>query len=157
MLDQPGPASLPNRTQSEKLHRRPVLDTGLGSPLLAGLAFACGIGLCLRAWQYGEMEKGGWVYIMANRFRGGMYVGVTSDLIRRVLQHREGHGSVHVADFAKTRLIYAERHDEILPAIAREKLVKKWKREWKSASIEADNPDWRDLWDEWFSVNGTQR
>ena len=96
------------------------------------------------------MEKGGWVYIMANRYRGGMYVGVTADLTRRVYQHRKGTGSSHVADFGKTRLVYAERHDEIGPAIAREKLVKKWKRDWKFALIEAANPDWCDLWDEWF-------
>jgi putative endonuclease len=66
------------------------------------------------------MKKGGWVYIMANRYRGGMYVGVTSDLTRRVYQHREGKGSIHVADFDKKRLVYAERHDEIQLAIARE-------------------------------------
>ena len=96
------------------------------------------------------MEKGGWVYIMANRYRGGMYVGVTSDLTRRVWQHREGDGSIHVTDFGKTRLVYAERHDEIEPTIAREKLVKKWRREWKFALIEADNPDWLDLWDQWY-------
>ena len=96
------------------------------------------------------MEKGGWVYIMANRYRGGMYVGVTSDLIRRVCQHREGVGSRHVDDFGKTRLVYAERHEEIEPAIAREKLVKKWRREWKFALIEAANPDWLDLWEQWY-------
>ena len=98
-------------------------------------------------------RKGGWVYIMANRYRGGVYVGVTSDLIRRVYQHREGHGSIHVADFNKNRLVYAERHDEIEPAIAREKLVKKWRREWKFALIEAGNPDWHDLWAEWFTAD----
>lgn len=96
------------------------------------------------------MEKGGWVYIMANRHRGGMYVGVTSDLVRRVWQHREGVGSSHVDDFGKTRLVYAERHEEIEPAIAREKLVKKWRREWKFALIEAGNPDWLDLWEQWY-------
>ncbi|SCY65375.1 GIY-YIG catalytic domain-containing protein [Novosphingobium aromaticivorans] len=96
------------------------------------------------------MERGGWVYIMANRYRGGMYVGVTSDLIRRVWQHREGVGSSHVDDFGKTRLVYAERHEEIEPAIAREKLVKKWRREWKFALIEAGNPDWLDLWEQWY-------
>jgi putative endonuclease len=87
---------------------------------------------------------------MANRYRGGMYVGVTADVVRRVQQHRDGSGSIHVADFAKHRLVYAERHDEIGRAIAREKLVKKWRREWKFALIEADNPDWDDLWDRWF-------
>ena len=96
------------------------------------------------------MEKGGWVYIMANRYRGGTYVGVTSDLIRRVWQHREGLGSIHVKDFDKTRLVYAERHEEIEPAIAREKLIKKWRREWKFALIEAANPDWLDLWGQWY-------
>jgi putative endonuclease len=95
-------------------------------------------------------EKGGWVYIMANRYRGGMYTGVTSNAVRRVYQHREGTGSIHVKEFQKTRLVYIERHEEIEMAIAREKLVKKWKRAWKFALIEADNPDWRDLWEEWF-------
>jgi putative endonuclease len=102
------------------------------------------------------MEKGGWVYITANRYRGGMYVGVTSDLLGRVYQHREGTGSTHVADFAKTRLVYAERHEEIERAIVREKLVKKWKREWKFALIEADNPDWDDLWEKWFTLSAAQ-
>ena len=101
------------------------------------------------------MEKGGWVYIMANRYRGGMYVGVTADLIRRIWQHRKGEGSIHVADFDKTRLVYAERHEEIEPAIAREKLVKKWRREWKFALIEADNPEWHDLWEQWYPANQT--
>ena len=94
------------------------------------------------------MEKGGWLYIMANRYRGGTYIGVIADLTRRVWQHREGLGSAHVTDFANTRLVYAERHEEIEPAIAREKLAKKWRREWKFALIEADNPDWLDLWDQ---------
>jgi putative endonuclease len=99
------------------------------------------------------MAKGGWVYIMANRYRGGMYVGVTADAIRRVYQHRERTGSTHVADFGKTRLVYVEWHDDILSAIAREKLVKKWKRDWKFALIEKDNPEWGDLWEDWFRSN----
>ncbi len=89
---------------------------------------------------------------MADRYRGGLYVGVTADLIARVDAHREGRGSRHVADYSKTRLVYAERHEEIEAAIAREKLVKKWRREWKFAFIESENPDWRDLWDEWFAA-----
>ena len=96
------------------------------------------------------MAKGGWVYIMANRYRGGMYVGVTADLTQRVCQHREGEGSIHAAEFDKRRLVYAERHEEIESAIAREKLVKKWRREWKFALIEADNPEWLDLWEQWY-------
>ena len=96
------------------------------------------------------MEKGGWVYIMANHYRGGMYVGVSADLMARVYQHREGSGSDHVWETGKTNLVYAERHEESEAAIAREKLVKKWRREWKFALIEVENPDWDDLWDFWF-------
>ena len=84
------------------------------------------------------MAKGGWVYTMANRYRGGMYVGVTADLLQRAHQHREGTGSTHVADFQKVRLVYAERHEDIGQAIAREKSVKRWKRDWKFALIEED-------------------
>ena len=98
------------------------------------------------------MEKGGWVYIMANRYRGGLYVGVTAEALTRIYRHREGTGSRHVADFRKTRLVYVERHDEIVQAIAREKLVKKWRRDWKFALIEAENPDWEDLWKRWFGA-----
>lgn len=103
------------------------------------------------------MEKGGWIYILANRYRGGMYVGVTADALARVYRHREGTGSRHVADFAKTRLVYVEHHDTIEGAIAREKLVKKWRREWKFALIEKDNPDWVDLWEQWFAPDAPQK
>jgi len=96
------------------------------------------------------MARGGWVYITANRYRGGMYVGVSADVIRRVQQHRDGTGSAHARDFGKTRLVYVEQHDEIGAAIAREKLVKKWRRDWKFAPIEKDNPEWLDLWEQWF-------
>ena len=95
------------------------------------------------------MTKGGWVYIMADRYRGDMCVGVTAELVQRVQQHREGVGSAHVAEYGLTRIVYSERFEEIEPAIAREKQLKRWRREWKFALIEADNPDWRDLWDDW--------
>ena len=103
------------------------------------------------------MEKGGWVYIMANRYRGGMYVGVTADTLARVYRHREGTGSRHVADYAKTRLVHVEHHDTIEGAIAREKLVKKWRRERKFALIEAGNPDWDNLWEQWFAPEAEQK
>ncbi len=95
------------------------------------------------------MKKGGWVYIMANRYRGGMYVGVTAKLESRIWQHRNGEGSEHVAKSGKTILVYAEWHDDIESAILREKRVKRWRREWKFALIEEENPDWRDLWELW--------
>jgi len=68
----------------------------------------------------------------------------------------EDSGSIHAKGFGKTRLIYAERHTEIQPAIAREKLVKKWRREWKSALIKAANPDWLDFWNQWYPVAETK-
>ena len=104
----------------------------------------------------GAKEKGGWVYILADRYCGGMYVSVTADIVRRVQQHRQGTGSEHVARYGMTRLVYTERHEDKLPAIAREKSVKKWRREWKFALIEADIPDWLDLWDIWFPAQEAQ-
>ena len=92
-------------------------------------------------------RKGGWVYIMANRYRGTMYVGVTSDLPARIFQHREGTGSDYCAERGLGRLVWAERGDSIEECIAHEKRVKRWRREWKFALIERGNPDWRDLFD----------
>ena len=89
----------------------------------------------------------GWVYILANRYRGSTYIGVTADLARRIFQHRESRGSKHAARYGIMRLVYAERHDLIIDAIAREKAIKKWLRDWKIDLIEQANPDWNDLWD----------
>ncbi|KWV95209.1 GIY-YIG nuclease family protein [Erythrobacter sp. AP23] len=90
---------------------------------------------------------GGWVYIMANRYRGALYVGVTSSLAARVGQHREGIGSDYCARRGLTRLVWAERGDAIDDCIAHEKRLKRWRREWKFALIEKANPDWEDLYD----------
>ena len=89
--------------------------------------------------------RGGWVYIMADRYRGAMYVGVTADLATRVHQHRTGGGSGHIVRYGLTRLVWAERGDDILACIAHEKQLKRWRREWKFALIEQGNPEWRDL------------
>jgi len=93
------------------------------------------------------MDKCGWVYMMSDRYRGGIYTGVTSDLAARVFQHREGTGSAFVRNYGFTRLVYAENHDRIVDAIAREKAIKKWRRAWKIELIEAMNPQWHDLFD----------
>jgi putative endonuclease len=91
---------------------------------------------------------GGWVYLLANRYRGTIYTGVTADLARRIWQHREGKGSRFAARYEVTHLVYAEPHDSIAAAIAREKAIKKWRREWKIDLIESQNPEWRDRYDE---------
>ena len=89
-----------------------------------------------------------YVYILASRPVGTLYVGVTNDLVRRVYEHREG----LVDGFTKTHgiktLVYFEAHMDIDQAIAREKRLKRWRRAWKIQLIEHDNPDWRDLYDD---------
>jgi putative endonuclease len=90
-------------------------------------------------------QHGGWVYIMADRYRGTMYVGVTSNLITRVRQHRSGEGSDFCARYGLVRLVWSERGDDILSCIEQEKRIKRWHRKWKFALIEHGNPDWLDL------------
>jgi putative endonuclease len=89
---------------------------------------------------------GGRVYIMANRPRGVFYTGVTADLPARVLAHREGRGSVFAARWRCRTLVWAEWHADIAAAIAREKSVKRWRREWKIALVEAAHPEWGMFW-----------
>ena len=91
--------------------------------------------------------KGGWTYIMTNKPRGVLYIGVTSDLAARIMQHREGAGSSFCRKYNLTRLVLAEPHDDITSAIAREKAMKAWKREWKIQLVEESNPEWVDLFD----------
>jgi putative endonuclease len=93
------------------------------------------------------MTKGGWVYIMADRYRGTMYVGVTAQLVARVYQHRTGAGSNFCHRYGLTRLVWAEQGNTIEDCIAHEKRIKRWQREWKFALIEKGNPDWSDLSD----------
>jgi putative endonuclease len=87
------------------------------------------------------------VYIMASRRNGTLYVGVTSNLPRRVFEHREGVGSAFVRKYSVTQLVWYENHDEMSLAISREKAIKKWNRAWKLQLIEAANPHWRDLYE----------
>ena len=91
--------------------------------------------------------KGGWVYIMADRYRGTLYIGVTSDIAARAWAHREGRGSRFCARYGLTRLVYAEQAPTIDEAIAREKAMKKWNRAWKIELIEQANPEWDDLFE----------
>ena len=86
-----------------------------------------------------------WVYIMSNRRDGVLYIGVTADLSRRIVQHREGKGSAFCRRYGLKRLVYAEEHDSIGDAIAREKAMKAWKRAWKIELVEGVNPEWDDL------------
>ncbi len=88
------------------------------------------------------------VYLLASRRNGTLYVGVTGDLVRRVHQHRTGALGGFTARYGVTRLVWYEAHDDIAAAIRREKCLKRWRRSWKLALVERTNPDWRDLWDD---------
>jgi len=94
-----------------------------------------------------EDRRGGWVYIMADRYRGTMYVGVTANLSHRIFQHRQGTGSEFCVRYGLRRLVWAEVGETIGECIAHEKRLKRWRREWKFALIERGNPDWTDLYD----------
>ena len=84
-------------------------------------------------------------YIMTDRPNGTLYLGMTGDIARRVWQHREGQVDGFTKRYGLTRLVYAERHDEIAAAIQRERTMKHWPRAWKVDLIVAHNPDWHDL------------
>jgi putative endonuclease len=98
--------------------------------------------------QSRRMRKGGWVYILTNAPYGTLHIGVTADLAARVVQHRAGEGSDFCRRYGLTRLVYCEFFERIEDAIAREKAMKAWKREWKVRQIEQLNPTWKDLFDQ---------
>lgn len=85
------------------------------------------------------------VYILASRKHGTLYVGVTNDLARRVFEHKERLADGFTARHGVTRLVYFETFDRIIDAIAREKRLKRWPRPWKVQAIERGNPEWEDL------------
>ena len=87
-----------------------------------------------------------YVYIMANRKGGTLYIGVTGNVARRAYEHREGLVEGFTKRYRIKALVYVESHDDIERAIQREKTMKKWNRAWKVALIERDNPDWEDLY-----------
>jgi putative endonuclease len=91
-------------------------------------------------------DKCYWVYILASRIGGTLYVGVTSNLIRRVYEHRQGLVEGFTKQYGVHRLVYFEQFDDIEQAILREKRLKKWNRAWKVQLIEENNPNWDDLY-----------
>jgi len=89
--------------------------------------------------------KGGFVYIMASDRNGTLYIGVTSTLMKRAYEHRNGLVAGFTRKYRCKLLVWYEVHDDIQQARHRELQMKKWKRLWKLSTIEAMNPDWRDL------------
>jgi len=87
------------------------------------------------------------VYMLASGRNGTLYVGVTSDLIGRVWQHREGVTPGFTSKYGVKRLVWFEGHDSAESAIIHEKRLKRWRRAWKLKLIEAENPQWADLYE----------
>ena len=88
------------------------------------------------------------VYILASKRNGTLYVGVTSDLIKRVWEHKQDFVEGFTKKYGVHSLAWYELHVDMLSAIAREKALKEWKRAWKLTLIEKNNPLWRDLYDD---------
>ncbi len=87
-----------------------------------------------------------YVYILASRMNGTLYVGVTTELRRRVWQHKIDAVAGFTATHCVHRLVYMETHNELMAAQHRERTLKRWRRAWKVELIERDNPEWQDLY-----------
>jgi putative endonuclease len=94
------------------------------------------------------MEKHPCVYILASRRNGTLYIGVTSDLVKRVWEHRNDVVKGFTSRYGVHTLVWFEQHETMESAIVRERAVKEWRRRWKLELIEKRNPEWRDLFGE---------
>ena len=92
------------------------------------------------------MTKQPAVYILTSRRHGTIYIGVTSDLVKRVWEHKNNVVEGFTKKYGVHELVYFEMHADMAQAIQREKRIKKWNRAWKIELIEKENPDWHDLW-----------
>jgi putative endonuclease len=94
------------------------------------------------------MMKQYYVYILASRRNGTLYIGVTSDLLKRIYEHKQNLIDGFTKKYSVHALVYYEAHNNIEEAITREKQIKKWERAWKMRLIEEMNPEWDDLYDQ---------
>lgn len=97
-----------------------------------------------------KKEKYYYVYILASKKNGTLYIGVTSNLIKRVTEHKDGRLEGFTKKYNVKKLVYYDSCTDVYAAIKREKNLKKWNREWKINLIEKDNPEWVDLYDSLF-------
>jgi putative endonuclease len=117
------------------------MRAGANSTVMAGLVPAIPL-------RHAQSVRHSYVYILASRPGGAIYVGVTSNLVRRVWEHRNAEVDGHTKRYGIYRLVYFEVLDSIREAIQREKNIKHWPRAWKTRLISQSNPEWRDLYDE---------
>jgi putative endonuclease len=92
-------------------------------------------------------ERSPCVYMLASKKNGTLYIGVTSDLMKRVWEHKNDLVEGFTKEYGVHRLVYFEMLEDMESAIQREKQLKKWNRDWKIELIEKDNPEWTDLYD----------
>jgi len=92
------------------------------------------------------MDSGAYVYILASRKNGTLYVGVTTDLVKRVWQHKQGETGGFTRKYGVTQLVYHAAFVDLETARSKERALKKWRRSWKIELIENANPNWRDLY-----------
>ena len=93
------------------------------------------------------MEKQFYIYILASKRNGTLYTGVTSNLIKRIWEHKEKFVEGFTSKYKVDKLVYFEKHQNANSAISREKSIKRWKRQWKLDLIEKNNPLWEDLYE----------
>lgn len=94
------------------------------------------------------MKENFYVYILSNQSNRVVYTGVTSNLVKRIWQHKNKVADGFTSKYNVNKLVYFENHDDAENAIKREKNIKDWKRAWKNELIGKENPDWRDLYDD---------
>ena len=95
------------------------------------------------------------VYLLASERNGTLYLGVTSNLVQRIWQHREGVGEGFTSRYNVKTLVWYEQHQTMESAILREKAIKKWRRAWKLELVEKDNPTWKDRWPDILGLAGS--
>jgi putative endonuclease len=94
------------------------------------------------------MKQPSYVYILASQYNGTLYIGVTSDLIQRIWQHKDNRADGFTKKYGVKRLVWYEQHDSLESSILREKQLKKWNRLWKTRLINEANPEWDDLYEQ---------
>jgi putative endonuclease len=98
------------------------------------------------------MDKQPYVYILASQRNGTLYIGVTSNLVKRLWEHKNDMVEGFTQKYGVHRLVHYEMCGDMMAAISREKQLKKWRRAWKIRLIEKSNPMWRDLWEEVLGI-----
>ena len=106
--------------------------------------------MAMRTREAAMRTKEPCVYILTNKKNGVLYIGVTNNLERRILEHKSRHIEGFTKKYHTDKLVHYETGSDIHEAIRREKQLKKWKRQWKIELIEKENPEWNDLAQDWY-------